>query len=83
MFIRNCTIVINIPNSGQTSTTSPSVKIKFFFFSFFADRITATCWAATDSTGSSMRLNSSKQPHVPDCANPINKSSLLSEKDLF
>lgn len=60
-----------MPNSGHISLMSPSVKMKVFFFSFLAERTTATCWAATDSTGNSMRLNSSKQPHEPDCASPL------------
>lgn len=64
------TIVMKIPNSGHISITSPSVKVNCCFFSLCALRITATCWAATDNTGNSMRLNSSKQPHDPDCAKP-------------
>lgn len=50
---------------------SPSVNWNVFFFSRLLARTTATCWAATDSTGSSMRLNSSKQPHEPDWAKPV------------
>lgn len=69
--VRPLTIVMKIPNSGFISIISPSVKMKVFFFSFLAVNTTATCCAATDKTGSSMRLNSSKQPQVPDCASPL------------
>ncbi|TNN39930.1 hypothetical protein EYF80_049919 [Liparis tanakae] len=31
----------------------------------------STCWATTDSTSSSMRLNSSKHAHAPDEARPL------------
>ena len=64
------TIVRKIPNSGLRSTTSPSVKMNCFLRSFLAVRTMAICCAATDSTGRSIRLNSSKHPHDPDCANP-------------
>ena len=64
------TIVRKIPNSGLRSTTSPSVKMNYFLRSFLAVRTMAICCAATDSTGRSIRLNSSKHPHDPDCANP-------------
>ena len=33
--------------------------------------IASTCCATTESTGSSMRLNSSKQPHKPAWHNPL------------
>lgn len=61
---------MKIPNSGHMSTVSPSVKTNDLFFSFLADSTTATCWAATDNTGNSIRLNSSKQPQDPDWAKP-------------
>lgn len=60
------TMVRKRPNSGFISTRSPSVKMKFFFLSFLHVRTTEICCAATDNTGSSMRLNSSKQPQEPD-----------------
>jgi hypothetical protein len=60
------TIVRKMPNSGLISTTSPSVNTNCFFLSFLAPRITAICCAATDRTGSSILLNSSKHPHDPD-----------------
>lgn len=63
-------IVKKIPNSGSMSTTSPSVKMNIFFRSFLHVRTTWICCAATDSTGSSIRLNSSKQPQLPDWARP-------------
>lgn len=52
------TIVINMPNSLFNSITSPSVNVNVFFFSLRALSTTATCWAATDRTGNSIRLNS-------------------------
>lgn len=64
------TMVMKIPNSLFKFTESPSVKTNCCFFSFFAFKTVATCWAATDKTGNSMRLNSSKQPQVPDWASP-------------
>lgn len=64
------TIVRNIPNSLSMSTTSPSVKVNWGFFFFLHWSTICICWAATDKTGSSMRLNSSKQPHAPDWAKP-------------
>lgn len=70
LFLFSLTIVIKMPNSGLSDTLSPSVKINFFFLSFFAIRTMYICCAATDNTGSSIRLNSSKQPQEPDCAKP-------------
>lgn len=64
------TIVRKIPNSGFISTLSPSVKIKFFRRSFLQVSTMAICWAATESTGRSIRLNSSKHPQEPDWARP-------------
>lgn len=74
--IQVLTIVKKSPNSGFISTLSPSVKIKFFLRSFLHVKTIAICCAATDSTGRSMRLNSSKQPQDPDCARPEMKQKL-------
>lgn len=68
------TIVRKMPNSGLISTWSPSVKTKFLRRSFLHVRTIAICWAATDKTGRSMRLNSSKQPQEPDWARPGNQT---------
>ncbi len=65
------TMVRKSPNSGSRSTTSPSVKMNCDFRSFLHCSTMAICCAATDNTGSSIRLNSSKQPHDPDCARPV------------
>ena len=64
------TMVKKIPNSMLRATLSPSVKMKFFLRSFLLCSTMAICWAATDNTGSSILLNSSKQPHEPDWAKP-------------
>ena len=63
------------PNSGSRSTTSPSVKTNCVLCSFLAASTMAICCAATDNTGRSIRLNSSKQPHDPDCARPAHQCS--------
>lgn len=76
--INALTIVRKIPNSGLISTLSPSVKTKFLRRSFLQVRTIAICWAATDNTGRSMRLNSSKQPHDPDWARPGNQTHVIS-----
>ena len=65
------TMVRKRPNSGSRSTLSPSVKMNWDLRSFLQASTMAICWAATDSTGSSMRLNSSKQPQEPDWARPV------------
>lgn len=70
LFLQFLTMVRKSPNSGFIVTLSPSVKIKDFFRSFLHVRIMEICWAATDRTGKSIRLNSSKQPQDPDCASP-------------
>jgi len=67
------TMVRKIPNSLSIDTTSPSVNMNWGLFIFLHCSTIAICWAATDSTGSSIRLNSSKQPQDPDCASPVNK----------
>ena len=64
------TMVRKMPNSGSMSTISPSVKTNCFFLFLLHSRTTYICCAATDSTGSSIRLNSSKQPQAPDWASP-------------
>lgn len=76
-------MVMNIPNSGQSSTISPSVNWNDFFFSFLLAKTTATCWAATDNTGSSIRLNSSKQPQEPDCAKPKEENERKERRIVF
>lgn len=58
IYFISLTIVMKIPNSLFSSMVSPSVKTNDFFFSLRAVSTTATCWAATDSTGNSIRLNS-------------------------
>ena len=65
------TMVKKIPNSMSMSTLSPSVKMKAGFLSFLHCRTIAICWAATDNTGNSIRLNSSKHPQEPDWAKPV------------
>ena len=69
-FLWFLTMVRKSPNSGFIVTLSPSVKIKDFLCSFLHVRIMEICWAATERTGRSIRLNSSKQPQDPDCASP-------------
>lgn len=64
------TMVRKSPNSGFRVTLSPSVKTKDVLRSFLHVKIMEICWAATERTGRSIRLNSSKQPQDPDCANP-------------
>ena len=71
------TIVRKIPNSGFMSTTSPSVKMNWVLRSFLQLRTIAICCAATDNTGRSIRLNSSKQPHAPDWARPGGKTRII------
>lgn len=71
-------MVRKMPNSGLISTLSPSVKTKLLRRSFLQVRTIAICWAATDKTGRSMRLNSSKQPHEPDWARPGNQTHVIS-----
>lgn len=66
LFLCFLTIVRKRPNSGFIVTLSPSVKIKDFLRSFLHVRIMEICWAATERTGRSIRLNSSKQPQDPD-----------------
>lgn len=76
------TMVRKIPNSGFMRMTSPSLKTKVSFFSFLQVNTILICCAATESTGSSIRLNSSKQPHDPDCAKPkTSKSILFTQKE--
>jgi len=70
---QSVTIVRKRPNSLSRSTRSPSLKMNCDLRSFLQTRIIAICWAATERTGSSIRLNSSKQPQEPDCARPINR----------
>ena len=64
------TMVRKMPNSGFMSTLSPSEKMNCLRRSLRALNTIAICWAATDNTGKSMRLNSSKQPQDPLCARP-------------
>lgn len=70
-------MVKKMPNSGSMSTLSPSVKMNCVFLSFLHSNTMAICWAATDNTGNSILLNSSKQPHDPDWANPINRNNRM------
>lgn len=63
-------MVRKMPNSGFIPTLSPSVKMKVFLRSFLQVSTVAICWAATERTGRSIRLNSSKQPQEPDWARP-------------
>ena len=73
-------MVKKIPNSGFIRITSPSLKRKVSFFSFLHVKTMLICCAATESTGSSIRLNSSKQPQDPDCAKPETNKLFLTDK---
>lgn len=50
---------------------SPSSKKNIFFPSLRAIVIVRICWATTESTYKSIRLNSSKHDHAPEEANPL------------
>lgn len=68
--MKKYTIVIKSPNSGFSSNSSPSENTSCLFLDFLADKTICICCAATDKTGSSILLNSSKHPQEPDCAKP-------------
>lgn len=53
---------------AHPNSTHPYPGIHTFWA--FALRIVMSCWAMTDSTSMSMRLNSSKQHQAPDWARP-------------
>jgi len=55
---------------GIIFMSSPS-KINVYFLSFIAFYIVITYYAITDKTSKSIRLNSSKQHHAPEEANPL------------
>ena len=69
--------------SVRTRTQSTSVQIRTYFLSVrtranptsvrtcTALTMQRICWATTDKTSNSIRLNSSKQAHAPDEANPL------------
>lgn len=40
----------------------------------------SSCWAMTDNTSMSIRLNSSKQHQAPDCASPEKKRPIICEE---
>ena len=65
-------MVMKKPATGSSvvGMTSPG-KVNDLAFDFLAFCTASTCCATTDSTSSSMRLNSSKQPHAPLCARPL------------
>ena len=58
------------PTPGLRIVFWPSMKGNSVLCCLSADSTQLTCCATTDSTGSSIRLNSSKQPHAFDCARP-------------
>lgn len=47
-----------------------------------ADKMDNICWATTDNTSASIRLNSSKQAQAPEDANPL-KNYLFNHSLLF
>lgn len=62
-------IVIKIPQPILRGIVAPS-KLNDVLFSLIADWILAIYWAITLKTSSKILLNSSRQPHAPDYANP-------------
>lgn len=48
-----------------------------FTLAALAFRMVMSCWAITDSTSMSMRLNSSKQHQAPDWASPLKKRPII------
>ena len=76
-YILALTMVKKMPNSMFKSTMSPSVKTNCFLRSFLQANTMAICCAATDKTGNSMRLNSSKQPQDPDWAKPAQNENQM------
>ncbi len=63
-------IVINIPQFGLQGIVIP-INEKILVFALNAFRIDNICMATTDITSILIRLNSSKQPHEPDCTKPL------------
>ena len=57
--------------SGLSGRIVPS-KLNFCTLARLAFWIVSTCCATTESTSSSMRLNSSKQAQAPAAARPLN-----------
>ena len=46
-------------------------------FAALAFLMVMSCWAITDKTSMSIRLNSSKQHQAPDCARPLKKRPII------
>jgi hypothetical protein len=65
-------MVMNTEQVGLRLISVPS-KTKRFSRRRIANWMDKICCATTDSTSRSIRLNSSKQAHAPDCARPYKK----------
>eukprot|EP00960_Hanusia_phi_P052209 761318-Hanusia_phi.AAC.2 len=61
-----------------SSAMSHPSKMKFVCFRCVASWMVITCWAITDSTSMSMRLNSSKQAQAPEDASPLKNFPIAS-----
>ena len=65
-------MVMKAPQTGFSSTFCGSPGTwKYSTLAFLALVMASTCCATTESTGSVMRLNSSKQPQRPPWQRPL------------
>ena len=60
-----------MPHDGISRISCPS-NTNRFSFALIAAIMLLICVATTDSTSTSMRLNSSRHAHAPVCARPLN-----------
>lgn len=51
-------------------------------FAALAFRMVMSCWAMTDNTSMSIRLNSSKQHQAPDWASPLKKRPIIWKREV-
>ena len=76
--------IIAIKISGKNNHNSPFcpsraalVDVAQHTLAILAFRMVMSCWAITDSTSMSMRLNSSKQHQAPDWARPLKNRPII------
>ena len=70
-------IVIRTLHVGLSGILSRSLKLKCVLFYNFAIRISMSCCAITESTSTSILLNSSRQAHAPVYASPENNRAII------
>lgn len=70
-------VCVRVRDQSEKATLTASQPAQPLTFAALAFLMVMSCWAMTDRTSMSIRLNSSKQHQAPDCAKPLKKRPII------